>query len=76
MKYYKSEIFGSFQNAAVYLAGSIADGWSLDENAPPEMVGFSYYVSLMRDDAPVVKMTRAEILTKARAARYKDKTNE
>lgn len=76
MKYYKSELFSSFLGAALFLADSVADGWSLNKEDLPEVVGFNYYVSLVRDDEPVVKLTRAEILAKARAAKGTKKQGE
>lgn len=69
MKHQKTEIFSSFLGAALFLADSVADGWRLDKDNPPDMVGFSYVVNLTRDDVPTVKLTRAEILAKARAAK-------
>lgn len=69
MKYYKSELFSSFLGAAQFLADSIAEGWELNKDDLPDVVGFSYYISLVRDDEPTVKLTRAEILAKARAAK-------
>lgn len=76
MKYYKSELYSSFLAAALSLEENIADGWQINENDLPEVVGFSYYLSLVRDDEPVVKLTRAEILTKARAAKTTKKQGE
>jgi hypothetical protein len=69
VKHRKTEIFSSFLGAALFLAESVADGWSLDKENPPDMVGFSYAVNLTRDDEPVIRLTRAEILAKARAAK-------
>jgi hypothetical protein len=69
VKHRKTEFFSSFLGAALFLADSVADGWRLDKDNPPDKVGFSYVVALMRDDEPVVRLTRAEILAKARAAK-------
>lgn len=69
MIYYKAEVFTSFLGAALFLADSVADGWRINKDDLPYMVGFNYSVSLVRDDEPVVKLTRSEILTKARAAK-------
>lgn len=69
MKFYKSQLFSSFLGAALFLADSVAEGWRINKDDLPDIVGFSYYVSLVRDDEPVVKLTRAEILAKARAAK-------
>lgn len=69
MKFYKSQLFSSFLGAALFLADSVAEGWKINKDDLPDIVGFSYYISLVRDDEPVVKLTRAEILAKARAAK-------
>ena len=69
MKFYKSQLFSSFLGAALFLADSVAEGWRINKDDLPDIVGFSYYVSRVRDDEPVVKLTRAEILAKARAAK-------
>jgi len=69
MKFYKQELFSSFMGAALFIADSVNDGWIINKNDLPNYVGFSYYVSLVRDDEPVVKLTRAETLVKARAVR-------
>ena len=76
MKYYKTEMFSSFLGAALFLADSVTDGWELNKADLPEVVGFTYYISLMRDDEPALKMTRAEILAKARAAKTVKKQGE
>lgn len=76
MKHYKTELFSSFLGAALFLADSVADGWQLSREDPPAVVGFSYYVSLVRDDEPIVRLTRAEILAKARAAKTMKKQGE
>ena len=76
MKYYRSELFSSFLGAALYLADSVEDGWKLNNEDLPHIAGFSYYISLVRDDEPVVKLTRAEILMKARAAKTVNKLKE
>ena len=67
MKYYKTELYSSFMGACLALQTFVRDGWNIDENALPDMVGFSYCISLVRDDEP--KLTRAEILSKAREAK-------
>ena len=67
MKYYKTELYTSFMGACLALQTFVRDGWSIDDNAPPDMVGFRYCLSLIRDDEP--KLTRAEILSKAREAK-------
>lgn len=69
MTYSVQEVYSSYMSAMIGLEKAIADGWKLSEESPPDMVGFNYSLTLVRDDEPVVKMTRAEILTKARAAR-------
>lgn len=69
MKYYEEKMFGSYCSAVEYFEKAFAEGWRIDKSNPPEQVGFSYALTLVRDDAPAVKLTRAEILTKARAAR-------
>ena len=69
MIYYKTELFSSFLGASLFLADSVEDGWRINKDDMPGYVGFNYYISLVRDDEPVVKLTRAEILTKARAAK-------
>ena len=69
MKYYKTEMFGSYAAAMQAFEKAFADGWKIDQENPPDQVGFSYALTLVRDDEPEYKMTRAEILVKARAAR-------
>ena len=69
MIYYKAELFSSFLGASLFLADSVEDGWRINKDDMPWYVGFNYYISLVRDDEPVIKLTRAEILTKARAAK-------
>jgi len=73
MKYYETKFFGGFGAAALYLEKAIADGWKIDQDNPPDQVGFTYALFLVRDDEPEYKMTRAEILAKARAARVTKK---
>lgn len=76
MKYYQTQLFSSFLGAALFLADSVADGWRINKDDLPDVVGFSYYVSLVRDDEPVIKLNRAEILAKARAAKITKKQVE
>lgn len=69
MKFYKDSLHHSFMASVLALQVDLADGWTVNEIDPPQVVGFAYYVSLERDDEPAVKLTRAEILAKARAAK-------
>lgn len=76
MKYYEEKMFGSYCSAVEYFEKAFAEGWRIDKSNPPEQVGFSYAFTLVRDDEPEYKMTRAEILVKARAAIGKKKQGE
>lgn len=69
MKYYKTEMFGSYGAAVQFFEKAVAEGWKIDKENPPDQVGFSYSLPLVRDDEPEYKMTRAECLAKARASR-------
>lgn len=53
------------------LTKSLKDGWELDPNATPIVIGFMYQVELVRHDdvQDPVKPLRGEILQKARAAK-------
>jgi hypothetical protein len=48
---------------------AVADGWTLDPQNPPTMIGYWYECIVQREDEPVLKPGRAEILAKARAAK-------
>lgn len=68
MKYYKTDMFGSYAAAVQAFEKAFEGGWRIDQDNPPDQVGFSYALSLVRDDEPPYVMTRAECLAKARAA--------
>lgn len=69
MTFRKTELYSSFTSAAFALEQAIKDGWKLDPEDPPADIGFRYELVLVREDEPVVKPTRAEILAKARQAK-------
>ena len=73
MKYYHNELFPSYATAAIALQKALLDGWRIDMENPPDQVGFSYSLGLVRDYEfePEPKLSRAEILVIARAARSK-----
>jgi hypothetical protein len=48
---------------------AVADGWTIDPQNPPNMVGYWYETIVQREDEPATKASRAEILAKARAAK-------
>ena len=76
MTYHRSELYGSYTAAALALEEAFNTGWRIDPKNPPEQVAFSYALILIRDDEPEIKLTRAEILTKARAAKIIKKQEE
>jgi hypothetical protein len=49
----------------------VKDGWEIDPQMPPTMLGYWYETIMVRDESIVdpVKVSRAEILAKARAAK-------
>jgi hypothetical protein len=66
----KQEMYTSFAAAIDGVVGEINDGWSVDfQNNPPNLIGFGYEVTFIRDEAPEPKKSRAEILADARAAK-------
>lgn len=73
MRHFKYDIYQSYTSAMLALEKAISAGWVIDNDAPPEQVGFAYALSLVRDDEPPVVLTRAEIMAKARAAKIAKK---
>jgi hypothetical protein len=53
------------------LAEALKAGWELDASNPPTVIGFTFTCPLKRDDGieDPVKLSRAEILRKAREAK-------
>lgn len=70
MKQTKSILTPSIYVFAYELQEAILDGWEIDGDVPPVTWGIAYEVGLMREvDENAPKLTRAEILARAREAK-------
>lgn len=72
MKASKEIVTPSLYVFVAELQDMLNDGWTVDlENTPPYMNGINYVVGLTKDvdENEPVKLSRAEILANARAAR-------
>lgn len=60
------------------IAELVADGWEVDDDHEPGLFGFSYECHLVRQvpEGHVEKLTRAEILANARAAKKAKKAQQ
>lgn len=72
----ESRLYSSFPNAVAEVGNRLEDGWLIDWDNPPGMVGFMYEVTYVHVGEPPVKRTRAEILQDARAAKAAKKGAE
>jgi hypothetical protein len=63
----------SYTLAMVALEEAIKDGWRLDPTDPPVQLAWTFELPLVREDEAPVKVDRAEILAKARAAKAQRK---
>ena len=53
------------------ITDSVNNGWEIDDNDPPDVWGTAYECRMVREDevAEEIRISRAEILHKARAAK-------
>jgi hypothetical protein len=72
----ESRLYSSFPNAVAEVVTRQKDGWVIDWEDPPGMVGFMYEVRYIFQGDPPVKKSRAEILADARAAKAAKKVSE
>lgn len=69
----KVEVYSSFPSAVAGIKQEEKDGWEVDWTVPPQDIAFLFEVNFTRANAPEPKMSRAEILAKARAAKAANK---
>ena len=71
MKNSKAILTGNLESFVVQILEAADDGWELDPSNPPAMLGYNFECIMLRDSdiKDEVKLTRAEILANARAAK-------
>jgi hypothetical protein len=71
MKNSKAILTGNLESFVVQILEASDEGWEIDPSNPPTMLGYNFECIMLRDSdiKDEAKLTRAEILANARAAK-------